>query len=353
MTVPPAANEIGPLREDDLIAIFEAAPDGLAVVGARGVILAVNQRLAEFFRYAREDLIGQSIEVLVPENRRSAHVADRANFSENPTPRPMGVAMDLQGRRSDGSHFPVEVSLSPLPGSEGSVICAVRDVTNRVRLREFTKAAMNAAEEERRRIARELHDDTAQVLSALLLRFESVLRTEDPEIRDRLQGEIREGLRGAAEGVRRIARGLRPPALEDAGVVAAIRGHLRNAVDPIDGISTEFHSEGVEHLLTSEAKLVLYRVIQEAVSNAVRHAKATHIRIDVVSGAVDVAGTVADNGIGFDLQALNERDQGLGLIGMHERAGGVGGRLSVDSKPGDGTRVRLELPVRENGEKNG
>lgn len=353
MTVNPDAKEIGPLGESDFIAVFEAAPDGLAIVEARGLIIAVNQRLADFFRYSRVDLVGRSIEVLVPEDRRAAHVDDRAAFARNPTPRPMGVSMELTGRRSDGSHFPVEVSLSPLPGPDSRVICAVRDVTNRVRLREFTKAAMNAAEEERRRIARELHDDTAQVLSALLLRFEAVLRTDDPEVRDRIQGEIREGLRGAAEGVRRIARGLRPPALEDAGVVAAIRGHLRNAVDPIDGISTEFHSEGVEHLLTSEAKLVLYRVIQEAVSNAVRHSEATQIRIDVVSGPGHVAGTVADNGIGFNTESLPDRDQGLGLIGMHERAGGVGGRLSVDSRPGEGTRVRLEIPARENGEQNG
>lgn len=353
MTDNRGADHPGPLDEVDLIAIFEAAPDGLAVVGPRGVILSANQRMADFFRYSRAELIGQSIEMLVPEDRRGHHVKDRAAFAENPAPRPMGISMELTGRRSDGSHFPIEVSLSPLPGAAGRVICAVRDVTNRARLRAYTKAAMDAAEEERRRIARELHDDTAQVLSALLLRFEAVLRTDDAEVRDRLQGEIREGLRGAAEGVRRIARGLRPPALEDAGVVVAIRGHLRNAVDPIEGISTEFHSEGVEHLLTSEAKLVLYRVIQEAVSNAVRHAKATSIRIDVVAGSGHVAGTVADNGIGFDAEALAEGDRGLGLIGMHERAGGVGGRLIIDSRPGEGTRVRLEIPARENGEQNG
>lgn len=353
MSPNPEMNENPHLSEEDFLAIFEAAPDGLAIVGAQGDILAVNQRMGDFFGFSKGDLIGQSIEILVPEDLRSSHVADRDSFAKNPVPRPMGAAMNLTARRADGSLFPVEVSLSPLPGTELRVICAVRDVTDRNRLREFTKAAMNAAEEERRRIARELHDDTAQVLSALLLRFESSLRATEADVQERLHGEIREGLRSAADGVRRIARGLRPPALEDAGVVAAIRGHLRNAVDHLESLSSEFHSEAVEHFLTAEAKLVLYRVVQEAVSNAVRHSGATQLRIDVVAGPRHVTGTVSDNGIGFDPGTLPESDQGLGLVGMQERASAVGGRLSIDSKPGDGTRVRVEIPAIENGEAHG
>lgn len=327
--------------------IFEAAPDGIALVDEDGTIVEANPQMERLFGYEPGTLVGQSVEALVPETVRDAHRGHRARYGSQPRRRPMGIGMELVGRRADGTEFPAEISLSPLPERVGCVICIVRDVTDRVRLRAFTKDAVDAAEEERRRIARELHDDTAQVLSALLLKLEAVLRTHDEAARERLCREVKDGLREAAEGVRRIARGLRPPALEDAGVVAAIEAHVRAISERSGGVVTEFEAEPVDGGLSEEARLVLYRVVQEAVTNALKHAEPSRILVSLRMEDGDVVACVEDDGSGFEPAAIERRSHGLGLVGMRERAAGVGGRVTFESRPGEGTRVVLRLPVQE------
>lgn len=329
-------------------AVFEAAPDGIVVVDARGVIRDVNPRGYEQFGYEPGELVGQSVEVLVPEARRGPHRDQRDAYMDEPRTRPMGAGMELTGRRKDGSTFPVEISLSPmeLPG-ERWVISVVRDLTERKRLREFGVGALRAAEDERQRIARELHDDTAQRLAAVLVRLQVATRQEDEERRAEILDEVRESVLETVEAVRRIARGLRPPILDEVGVVAAIRSHV-DALGKAYDLAIEFDSGTDEPRLGADAQLALYRIVQEALSNVVRHASARRasVRIETEAGRLQVV--VEDDGEGF-VHDGSQPGRGLGLMGMRERARNAGGEIEIDSRPGEGTRVTVEIPIGKGG----
>ena len=331
-------------------AVFEASPDGIVIVDHEGVIRHANPKAHELFGYGSGELEGEGAEVLVPEELRDRHRNHRSHYLVAPTPRPMGIGMELRGRKKDGTTVPVEISLSPLAfKSDQWVIVSVRDVSERRRLRRFGIEALRAAEEERRRIARELHDDTAQALSGLLVRLRVLERTTDERTRRRLIEEMRDGVVGSVEGVRRISRGLRPPALEDVGVVAALRGHLRAFLDG-SHLEVRLDSDPVDGLLDENRALVLYRVIQEAVTNVARHADASSLKVEISGLEDEVCAMVEDDGRGFDPREPEVLERGLGLMGMRERAASVGGSLLLRSREGGGTRVELRLPLDRGGE---
>lgn len=330
---------------DPYRAVFDAAPDGILLVDSKGTIVEANPQALRLFGYSVEELVGESIEALVPATLRGVHRTHRNEYLENPRARPMGIGMELSGLRSDGVRIPVEISLSPVPFPEGPrVIAVVRDLTERRRLKGFGIAAIEAAEEERRRIARELHDDTAQTLVALLMRLSALQRRPEVEALAEDLEALRDGLQDAVEGVRRIARGLRPPELQDVGLAAALRSFVRSL--PASG-KVDLELDGSEALLGPDRSLAVYRIAQEATSNAIRHAGAERIGVGIrlEPEGRQVRLEVADDGAGFDLEAIESPGGGLGLIGMEERAQSVGGRLDVDSEPGGGTRVRVYFPV--------
>lgn len=327
-------------------AVFEAAPDGCVIVDENGTIRDLNPHAEELFGYSKDQLVGQQVEVLLPLDKRAHHRALRERYLEAPRARPIGMGLELTARRRDGSEIPVEISLSPMQTDEGVfVIGSVRDVSAQKRLRNFGLEALRGAEEERLRIARELHDDTAQTLSALLIRLQLARAAKDPGRREALLREMHKEIMDAAEGVYRIVRGLRPPALDEVGVVAAVREHLRDLRKGWE-VKAEIRTAPVDHLLSEETKLALYRIVQEALSNVVRHSGARTVCVDIGSEGETVVATVADDGTGFDVERPEPiRGRGIGMLGMRERAHAVGGRLEVDSIPGQGTRVRFEVPV--------
>jgi PAS domain S-box-containing protein len=335
---------------EDYRTMFLAAPDGYLVVDGRGIIREVNPKTVSLFGWAREELVGQSVDQLVPEPLRDRHRAHRGEFMAHPRDRPMGVGLDLQGRRKDGSTFPLEISLSPWgePDPEGGgrrVICAVRDVSDHRRLRDYSEGALRAAEDERRRIARELHDDTAQRLATLILRVRRLGEEEDSAARRLLVEEVRAEIFDTAENVKRIARGLRPPELEEVGLRLAVRAHVRSLRERL-GFEIDADLGEVDERLDPTAKLAVYRIIQEALANALRHADASRteltLRNDETIQCVVVE--IRDDGRGFDPGSRMELDRGLGLVGMRERATMIGGRLAIDSGLGEGTTVRLCVP---------
>jgi PAS domain S-box-containing protein len=224
------------LSSDEYRAIFEASPDGFLVVGRDGLIRAANPRIEELFGWSADELVGQTVDVLVPEAASGAHASHRARFVGDPHNRPMGVGLDLRGRRQDGSTFPVEISLSPWTDADGElrIICTVRDVSDYRRLQNFSEGALRATEEERQRIARDLHDDTAQRLATLILRVRRLALEPDAEARAALLEDVRAEVVETTEGVKRMARGLRPPEIEELGLALAITAHARSLREGAD-----------------------------------------------------------------------------------------------------------------------
>lgn len=217
----------------------------------------------------------------------------------------------------------------------------------RARLRDVAASALNAAEEERRRISLELHDDASQRLAAILMRLRLARGLEDAEAKDAVLEEVRKELADTADGLRRYAQGLRPPALDELGLGPAIESHVRHIADAAVA-PVEVQTGGVGRLESPEAELALYRIVQEAITNALRHSSARRIqvRLEWCDGAV--VATVTDDGVGFDVDAVmahHDETHGLGLFGMRERAEYVGGRVEIESVTGQGTTVRAAVPA--------
>ncbi len=200
-------------------------------------------------------------------------------------------------------------------------------------------AALAAQEEERARVARDLHDEVNQSLTGLLLRLEAAREAAPPE----LEPEIAETKALANQAMRELldlARRLRPTALDDLGLAAAIAGLVERL--GVGEIEATIEIEGDFSDLGDDAQLVVYRVAQEALANAARHSGAEHVAVTLSHGPEQVELSVADDGRGF---AFDEADRGLGIGGMRERALLVDGELTLESRPGAGTTVRLIVPT--------
>ena len=210
--------------------------------------------------------------------------------------------------------------------------------------RRASSAALDAQEEERARIARDLHDEVNQSLTGLLLRLEAMREKAPPELAGAL-AEVRTLANQALQELLALARQLRPTALDDLGLKAALAGHVA-AVGRQSGIETSFESEGDIASVPQDVQVVTYRVAQEALSNAVRHSGAAHlnVRLEREDGSVELS--VADDGRGFTFE---QASRGLGLAGMRERALLVNGELQVESRPQVGTKVRLLVPIANRG----
>ena len=200
-------------------------------------------------------------------------------------------------------------------------------------------AALSAQERERERIARDLHDEVNQALTALLLRLAAVRRqAPDPEVAAEL-AEIGSLISRAMSELLDLARGLRPTTLDDLGLRAAL-ATLVEEVEREAGIAAGFEAEGELDGVPDDVQLVTYRVAQEAVTNVIQHADAGHLRVRLIGaadGAIELR--VSDDGTGYAGGRSNER---LGIAGMRERALLCGGELTVESEPGAGTRVTLQ-----------
>ncbi|MBI2918258.1 MAG: HAMP domain-containing protein [Chloroflexi bacterium] len=224
----------------------------------------------------------------------------------------------------------------------------VRERTEQVR--HLLEMTISAQEEERRRLARELHDDTAQSIASVLVGM-AALRDSLPPGQERVcemvDRALAQGSRALAE-MRRVIMDLRPSALDDLGFIPALRTYAEDRLGA-SGVKLEFQVRGQQRRLDPPVETAIFRILQEGVTNVVKHSRATSARITVsfVDGAMEAS--VEDNGRGFDpaLVGQGSTEGGVGLEGMRERAELVGARLEIDSRPGAGTRVRVQLPVEE------
>jgi len=209
---------------------------------------------------------------------------------------------------------------------------------------------LTAQEEERRRIARELHDETSQALNALLLSLEMAAETvPDPAnpARQRLDASKQLATQ-TLDGIHKLAFDLRPTILDDLGLVASVRWYAKRQAQTY-GFSIDVCVDGAEdRRLASQTEVALFRVIQEGLTNVAKHACAKLARVTLALGAGEVRVTVEDDGAGFDPAQVNS--DRLGLFGIHERAALLGGSFHVDSTRGSGTRLTVVVPALPGGE---
>jgi two-component system, NarL family, sensor histidine kinase UhpB len=200
-------------------------------------------------------------------------------------------------------------------------------------------AALQAQEEERARVARDLHDEVNQSLTGLLLRLEAAREAAPPELEAGL-AETKALANQAMQELLSLARQLRPTALDDLGLIAAVGGQVEQLAR--GELQAEFAVRGDFSDLDDDTQLVVYRVAQEALSNATRHSGADHVAVRLHRSEEEgVALEVSDDGRGF---AFDESEGGLGIAGMRERALLIGGKLTIESRPEHGTTVRLTVP---------
>jgi two-component system sensor histidine kinase UhpB len=197
---------------------------------------------------------------------------------------------------------------------------------------------LRAQEEERRRLARDLHDEVNQALTAILLRLEAASHAAPPELEDEL-GELKRLVNQAMEELLQLARQLRPTALDDHGLLPALATHVRRFASQT-GIQADLQTHG-EPDLAPDQEIAVYRVAQEALANVARHSNASQVRVDLDTAGSALELRVRDDGKGFD--SLRRR-KGLGLDGMAERARLVGGELTIESRPGGGTELVMRVP---------
>jgi two-component system sensor histidine kinase UhpB len=232
----------------------------------------------------------------------------------------------------------------------GETLNSMLDVLQEHRklLQKMSEQVLAAQEDERKRIARELHDETAQALTTLLIRLKILEKARTAtEMRGQID-ELRELTAQTLEAVRKMAVELRPATLDDLGLLAALEAYTESYRSRIP-VRVSFNADGFEDRegrLPPQIELVLYRVVQEALTNVAKHANAQEVRVALSRRPEDVVATVIDDGQGFKVEDMMlSRERGLGLFGMQERLALVRGQLVIDSAPDRGTTVNARVPL--------
>jgi two-component system sensor histidine kinase UhpB len=207
---------------------------------------------------------------------------------------------------------------------------------------------INAQEEERKRVARELHDETSQVLTSLLISL-AVLEESitSPEARNRI-AETRRLAHQTLRAIRNLSLDLRPSALDDLGLLPALRWYIKEYQQKFS-LSVDFQASGLKERLPTEIETVVYRIVQEALTNIARHAQADTVQVCVEGDAETIQVTIRDDGKGFETKRHHRfepgQEHGWGLVGMHERASLLGGTLQITSQPSKGTTIYTCIPI--------
>jgi signal transduction histidine kinase len=264
----------------------------------------------------------------------------------------MGSVLDLFARHKNGREVPVEISLSPVQTTKGIFVTAVvRDITERRQreglLRDLNARLITAQEEERSRIARELHDDFSQSMAILAVDLER-LRDASPDSQEHLADDLASLLqrtKDLSSGLHRLSHRLHPSILGLLGLVAATRSFCKEISDQ-HGIDIEFVHHGVPHSLPGNVALCVYRVAQEALRNVIKHSGAKSARVEITRTANELKLQISDSGTGFDPE-IARTHRGLGLFSMRERLRQVDGTISITPNDPTGTRVEARIPLPE------
>jgi PAS domain S-box-containing protein len=336
--------EVAPPMNDEhrLLEVVEAMPDGVVIVNVDGEMLLVNREMERLLGYGREELLGHSVDMLLPIDVQDAHHSHRAGFNDNPHRRSMGAGLDLAAARKDGSVFPVEISLAPstLDGRP-VVIATVRDVTANRQADDDLAAARQRVllAEDHERIARDLHDTVIQRLFASGLSLQSVL----PSVPETAKVKIERILDDQDDAIRELRTAIFGLASKrSAGrTVRVVVNDLVDESARVLGFRPTLHFAGVLDTIDEPTTAEVAAVVREALSNVARHARARKVEVTLRHADEELSLLVSDDGEGIP----GSHRLGSGLLNMHDRAERMGGSCTVTSGENTGTIVRWQIPV--------
>lgn len=384
-------------REEGLRSVVESAQDAIVSVDSQGLILLWNPAAEKMFGYPQAEIKGQPLETIIPERFREAHQRGMLRaLSRKETSSP-SKHLELTARRKDGSEFPVELSVAAWSAQGKAFFTGIiRDVTERKRaeealreahdelekriaqrtaqlaqanqalreeiqwrvqveeklkrsqeeLRKLSGAVLAAQEQERKQVAQEIHDSVGQILAAAKFATERAileLSTRQGDDPPSVLRDVVAMVQGAIEEVRRIQMDLRPAVLDDLGLLATIGWFCREFEKVYGSIKVEKQLDVEEKKLPGPLKIVIFRVLQEALNNVAKHSGADKVTVSLWGSDSELFFRVEDNGKGMSLEEISEQlpaSQGrMGIVGMRERVELSGGSFSLESEPGRGTRL--------------
>ena len=340
--------------------LFEHYPDAMVIVDRAGQIHQANSQAETLFGYAHDKMRGESVQTLFP----GQSVALSGERGPRDDAGHAGQHLDLVGSSSDLRQFPADVNVIPIQTERGTAsVMSIRDITEVQRAQfvldlglNFEEAAgrdrqdlldhlIRAQEEERGRIAADIHDDTIQVLAAANLRIQQLRNAlNNPEelgILDKLETT----LSMAMGHLRQLIFNLRPPSLEHGSVGTAIRGLLDDMQANV-GVSYQLDDRCTANL-GQAARVLIYRSASEALANVRKHARARHVRVQFRAAAGGCLVRIVDDGVGYSPAEVEQRPGHAGLTLIRERAEIAGGWSRIESTPGSGTTVEFWVPNHE------
>jgi PAS domain S-box-containing protein len=332
----------------------ESAPDGMVVVDHDGRIVLASAQVQKLFRYEQRELLGREIEVLLPKRFHSVHAEHRQGYFDGPHVRAMGANLELFALHKDVREIPVEISLSPLATENGLVVtAAIRDISERKRaeenLRILWPVAALVRDEERRRIARELHVSAGQILAALAMNLGSV-EAEDGKMPPKMAKVKKDNLSlvdDLTSQLRTMSYLLHPHMLDEVGLSSALEWYADGLTER-SKIKVKLQMPDHFGRLSPDLETAIFRIVQECLTNVHRHSGSSVASIHLSRSDNGIRLEVADRGKGMPPERLKDMDSGgkfgVGMRGMRERIRQLGGTLDIKSDR-RGTTIVAELPA--------
>lgn len=352
--------------------IIRSAKDAVIAVDAQQNIVLFNPAAELIFRCAAAEVIGQPLTRFIPQRARAAHHDYVAEYGKrHDAMRTMGSDRVVTGLRADGEEFAVDATISQIDiHGERRYVAVLRDVTERVRmarelrtsldsqkhaeselrdsrdsLRELSSALQSIREEEKTHIARELHDELGQALTALKMDASAIADELDPVqvALAKRAADMKQLIDQTVTSVRRIAADLRPVMLDNLGLAPTLEWLTRD-FSTRAGIPVSLSMPNEDLGASGDAATAVFRIVQEALTNVARHAQATHVQVEVTRTGGDVLVRVTDDGCGIS-DDDHRKARSFGLLGMRERAYVLGGGFSIRGEAGKGTTVEATIPA--------
>ncbi len=322
--------------EERLRTMVDTAVDAIVTIDDRGSITSINAATERMFGYPASELIGQNVKVLMPSPYRDEHDGYLARYLRMGEPHIIGIGREVHGRRKDGSVFPVDLAVNQFEDRGQRMFTGVlRDLSARKALE---REVLEVATLEQQRIGQELHDTSAQELTALGLLADSLVASleEESSGQARIAGKMADGLKRVLGQVRAFSRGLIRVNVDAEGLMAAL-AELAAQTSELHGVHCTFACREAVQLADNHTATQLYCIAREAITNALKHAQARNITISLESADRSLVLRVVDDGIGFSEPPVDTR--GMGLKTMRYRAGLIDAHLSIAPGERGGTAV--------------